>query len=139
MPFIIYRLLMNRQDHRFVQNCSQLEVRSHQSVGNSHSWEFRKKSLKQDLKGPIALSFLSIFLSFFFKFSITHNQTGRQLYNCCAVSAVFFYSCLSVKEISMSQKHRNPTHLQFKPPFWSGAAYQKKAGLKGGWPSRENS
>lgn len=79
MPFIIYRLLMNRQDHRFVQNCSHLEVRSHQSVGNSHSWELKKKkrrSLKQDLKGSIALSFLSFFLFLifhYFPFSITHS------------------------------------------------------------------
>lgn len=77
VPFIIYRLLMNRQDHRFVQNCSHLEVRSHQSVGNSHSWEFKKRrrSLKQDLKGSIALSFLSFFLFLIFH----HSQSDRQI------------------------------------------------------------
>lgn len=63
---------MNRQDHRFVQNCSQLEVRSHQSVGNSHSWEFRKEGLK----GPIALSFLSFFLFLNFP-SLTIRQTDN--------------------------------------------------------------
>lgn len=71
---------MNCQDHRFVQNCSHLEVRSHQSVGNSHSWELKKKkrrSLKQDLKGSIALSFLSFFLTFFNFPSLTIRQADN--------------------------------------------------------------
>lgn len=69
---------MNRQDHRFVQNCSHLEVRSHQSVGNSHSWELKKKKKKPEtrFKG-IYCTFFSFFLSFFNFPSLTIRQADN--------------------------------------------------------------